>query len=176
MWNLLRFISRNEPDFALNILELLKATQRNIVFTTFGIAMAWLFYITTGSPGEFVLETFPLMVLIVILWGLVVWILDHGSLLTAQVVLQISLIGLIIYGVFTFRIPELTLCFMVLPLIASVTIGWWYALIIEVMIGMLMFWMVGTPIFPAMPQNYEGIVIAGGLTSGLLGWATTHAM
>ena len=64
MWILLRSILRVELEFAINILELLESTQRNFIYTMMGMSLAFLFWVTADQPGDRILVTVSLMLLI----------------------------------------------------------------------------------------------------------------
>jgi len=176
MWILLRSILPAEPDFALNLVDLLESTQRNFIYTMLGLSLAWLFWLSIGAPGEYVLTTLPYMTLILIVCGVSLWLVSRRQPLTAQIVLQLGLMGVIALGVFLFYEPQLLFCLVFLPMVAAVTIGWWFALAVEAGVIGLVLWITQSPLFVHPSTAFDAITIMGGLASGLLGWSATYAL
>lgn len=175
MWNLLRSIQHSEPDFGMNIQALLEATQRNVAFSMLGFALLWMSWVTASHPGQMVLKATPLMTALVALAVIEWWLLNRQKLLLAQICFQIWMIVWITSAVFTFRVAEWMLVYLLLPFIGALTIGWWFSLCVEGLVIGVMVWMAMTPLLPAMPEMMFAVVLVGGAGSSLIGIASTYS-
>lgn len=176
MWILLRSILPGEPEFALNLVDLLESTQRNFIYTMMGLSLAWLFWLSAGQPGVYILKTFPYMILIVLICLLALWLVQCRQPMTAQIFLHLGLLGAITYGVFIFNEPQILFSLVFLPMVAAVTIGWWFSLAVELGVMGVVLWVTQNPMFAHPSISFEAITIMGGLASGLLGWSATYAL
>ena len=176
MWILLRSIMRDEPEFAINIRELFEATQRNFIYTMMAISLACLFWVTADNPGDMILKTSPLIILISLASAVTVWMLGRGYLLGSQIVWQLSWLGLITLAVVSLGIPNLVMGFIFLPLIAMAAVGWWLALGVEICLCGIVFWLAQNPALPAMDGSILVLTVLGGFAGGLLGWAAINAL
>jgi signal transduction histidine kinase/CheY-like chemotaxis protein len=176
MWILLRSMLSVEPDFALNLVDLLESTQRNFIYTVMGLSLAWLFWISIGQPGVYVLVSLPYMLLIILICGAALLLVQRRQTLLAQIFLNIGLMAVVALGVFIFREPQLLFCLIFLPMIAAVTIGWWFGVAVELGVVAVVLGVTQYPLFANTPISFDVITIMGGVASGLLGFSAAYAM
>ena len=91
--------------------------------------------------------------------------------LLAHITWQIGLVGLLVGACFVLGNPEIFLLAALLPLIASITLGWIPGLVAEVVILALVY---ASPIRVPLPPIYTFIIPVFGAFGGLLGWITTN--
>ena len=84
--------------------------------------------------------------------------------------------GVVLLAVHLFHEPMLALFYALFPLLAAVTLGWPAALVTELALGGLLWWLTRGISAPPLPVSYAWGVLAGGLLSGSLGWGATRAL
>jgi signal transduction histidine kinase/CheY-like chemotaxis protein len=83
--------------------------------------------------------------------------------------------ALILLALNMFHAREVVFAFAFLPMIAAVTVGWWFALASEGAVIGLVLLLASGRWEGVISGNFGLSVILGGLVAGLLGWVTTHA-
>ncbi|GAP06767.1 hypothetical protein ATHL_01627 [Anaerolinea thermolimosa] len=175
MWALLRSILVQEREYSESIADLVETTQQSVVYCVLVLSLVGLVWVTASHPGELLLRTTPIMVLLLGLGGLVSGMIRRHQFFLSQIVWQTGLMGLIVLGYLLFEIPQISLLLIFLPLIGMVTMGWGFALAVEGAVLLLVLFL-GHHANPPLTSLDLVLVLAGSLGGGVLGWAATSAM
>ena len=94
----------------------------------------------------------------------------------AHAVWQVGLTAGITLAVLFYRIPEVTLLYALLPLVAVTTLGWQAGMTMEVfVVALVILQSIGQTVhFPF--RGYGWLIVLGGATTGILGWTVTRAL
>jgi signal transduction histidine kinase/CheY-like chemotaxis protein len=79
-------------------------------------------------------------------------------------------------AVYVFQRQEMAFFYALLPLMAVVTVGWRGGLLAEGLVIVLVWRLSHDPTLPPLPASYGLVIVASGAFTGLLGWATGHAL
>jgi hypothetical protein len=175
MWYGLRISSEVDPDFASATEELLRSTLRMLILAVGGIcAVGYVLANVTVWHTHVIMVSYVLLTVAIPSALALRWM--RRRLPVAQFTWLVGLTAAITLAAYLFQKPEITFLYIVLPLVASVTMGWTVGLLTEVGVGGLTWWLSLTQ--PALPQyaGYSPVIILGGAISGVMGWATTHAL
>ena len=164
-----------DADFLSSARELLNSTMRNVVATTGALYLLWHLVATLTWPGEMGWRIWPVTLLVAATCALAYRLIPR-SLVAAQAVWQVGLLTAITLAVHLFREPGITFLYMLLPLMAVVTLGWPAGAVVELLLIALMMILVRSPRVPPLTPIHTVGVVAGGAFSGLLGWAAGHTL
>jgi signal transduction histidine kinase/DNA-binding response OmpR family regulator len=129
--------------------------------------------VTGPAPMRVMLPLFALGVGFVLLSMLAYQMLEKYYLL-AHMLWQTSLVLLILAAAITLNTPDILLITAFLPLLAGITLGFGPALIAEILVTGIVFWVQNGPVLPHFPSNLAQMIPFLGLFGGLLGWITTN--
>jgi len=174
MWQSMRVASQGLEELRTSVIDLIQVTARTIVLVI-SAAFLLLFFSTLLWPDT--------------LGGPVLWaaglflptVLITVSLLTrrfwlAQCVWQMGLMATLTLLIYLLQLPQLAFLYAILPLMAVVTMGWLPALVVELALGPLLWWLGHGLIHGGVSLVYPvGVMLAGGLNL-LLGWGSTRAL
>ena len=174
MLNTLRIMKDSNPEFQSSVNELFQSTSRIIIYAIAGIYMVFLFA-TAIWPEQIAVKTWMIVPATLLLFLLALWLLPRAYML-AHLVFNAGLLGSISLAITLFQKPEIAFMYALLPLISVVCLGWRSGFAIELVVICIVFWLnhglVSTP-----PSLMVSLVIgAGGMISGLLGWASMQAV
>lgn len=169
MWDLLRSTMNNDPNFSVNIHELLKTTSRGIILVMTGLFLAWFFLDTASRPAQLILLSVPLSLFVFIIAGLSLWVLQFDRLLEAQITWQLGLLVIVALAMYMFQAPEIVFIYALLPLIAILTIGWWFAVLVELCVVSVIGLVSSQTGFPVISTTYQNVTLIGSVAAGLLG-------
>ncbi|HHX45465.1 MAG TPA: response regulator [Chloroflexi bacterium] len=151
------------------------STTRYLILVTGGAYIAWHYVFTVCVPGKVSLPVWYVTPIVVGACGVSLWLLPRHTML-AQAIWQLGLAAGITAGLVVFRQPEVAFLYALLPLLAVVTVGWQAGIVAEALVIGLMTWLrSGGAGFVATPMMVAEVIAAGAFT-GLLGWATSHAL
>lgn len=174
MWNTLKSIVQTDESFKDSAFELLQSATQTLIY---GIAAIFVVALMATAVWPQQLEIniwISAPVFIVICW-LALRVLPRHYII-AQLIWQLGLAGVITLLVYLFNSAELIFLYVILPLIASVTLGWPAAVIMEliVIIGV---WSLFNGLV-STPPNTTFVIVTGsvGIISGLLGWISTRSL
>jgi signal transduction histidine kinase/CheY-like chemotaxis protein len=175
MWYTLRPSREDNADFVSSVDELLRPTFRNLVLATGGTYLVWALLATEGLPVELILGFIPVTVLVVVTCALSLLLLSKWFLM-AELVWQVGFTVAITIAVRLSQRPEVAFLYVVLPLVAVVTVGWRAGVLAEGVVIALVGWMVRSSMIPRLSLPYGLAIIAGGAFTGLLGWTTARTL
>jgi signal transduction histidine kinase/CheY-like chemotaxis protein len=164
---------KNNLESAIEADDLLLTTSRNIVFTTASLYLVWHFFATLAWPEIFNPAIWMISISMFFLVILTIQLLARNYLL-AQFVWQVGLSLVIILAYDLFQRPEITLFFLLLPLIATVTIDRWGTLLVEGMIILLIIGIQNISFFAPIATGYVNAVIFGSIFTGFFGWGLSN--
>lgn len=159
----LQSISGEDSDFA----DLVKSTARNLIFTLGGLYLCWHIIATLGFPQIFNPSIWIISVFMLGLVWFSLYLLERNYLLSQTVWLLGLSVGILI-AFYLYHQPATLFLFMLLPLIAVVTLG---------VVGMfvadlgIVFIVLMLPRFFPVPEGYTLALIIGGIFISLFGWA-----
>ena len=173
MLNALRMSSKAEADFASAATELLQSTLRTLILTTGGICLFW-YAVTATSPwwNQAVPNTFLIAVVVGLDAALALWLLPR-CLLAAQFTWLLGLATTITLAIYLLGQAEIAFFYALLPLVASLVVGWPGGLAMEGLVALLAWWFFRSAL---VPLRYSLGIATGGVFTGVLGWAATRAL
>ena len=175
MWQSLQLTKKTSPDFASSALELGQQTSSKLVLTVGGIYLVWHLIATLVWPGGVGWQIWyisPLMLLTTVL----AWRLIPGRYLLAQVVWLMGLFLCITLALLVFQEPRVAYLYALLPLIAVITLSWQVSLGIEVLIGVVLWWLGPLSQLVFVPVSELSLVLLGGAFCAALGWAASDSL
>jgi len=175
MWYTLSLSPETRSDLVRSALELLQSTSRALIVATGSIYLAWHLLTTVFYTEQLGWNVAFITPVVLLTCALSLWLL-RGRFLVAQAVWQIGLATAITLAIYVFQQPAVGFFYALLPLMAVVTVGWPAGLLVEALVGGLLWWiprMAGMPPFPAF---YGLGIAAGGAFAGVLGWASARTL
>ncbi len=155
--------------------ELLIETARNIIFTVGLLYLIWHFIATLWWSDIVTAQIWWLSFLMAAIILLTVRLLERRYLL-AQLIWQVGLSSVVLLAYHLYRVPEITIILLFLPLIATVTIGRWGTLLVEgLVIGLVLVIQTGS-LLPALDTGYTLGLILGSLFTGVFGLGLSNNM
>ncbi|MEE8389174.1 MAG: HAMP domain-containing sensor histidine kinase, partial [Anaerolineae bacterium] len=175
MWYGLRISPKADPDFVSSATELLQSTLRTLIFTTGGVGLIW--YVVANSTSLWTtVPSVSLVLLVIAISSALAIRLLARQLLIAQSIWLIGLAVAITLAIYLFQRSEIAFLYMLLPLIATVTMAWPAGILTEGLVIGLVWWLSQGWLTLSWLPAYSPIIIIGGAFSGILGWATTRAL
>lgn len=156
--------------------DLLISKSRSIITIT-AFSFILIAIILSGSaPTSTMSKLFGLSIAFGLISAFAYRLIEQRFIIT-QVLWQIGLAGLILFGAYLFGRSEILFLVALLPFISAITIGWPFALMAEIAVaGFIALAQTGLGPEPMSIMNARMILIFGAF-NGLLGWsATTHLM
>jgi signal transduction histidine kinase/CheY-like chemotaxis protein len=175
MWYTLRISPLADSDFSSSATELLQSTFRSLILVTGGAYLAWNLLATEDLPVKVILNFIPITTVVVLTCVFSLWLLSKW-LLAAQIVWQVGVTLAITWAVQVSQQPEVAFVYVLLPLMAVVTIGWSAGLAAEGVVIALVWWLSHKSAAPIIPASYSLAIVIGGTFTGLLGWSITHSL
>jgi signal transduction histidine kinase/CheY-like chemotaxis protein len=156
-------------------MDLLQSTSRNLILAIGIIYLIFPFVATTTWVTAFGLEIWSIL-LIVAGTSVLAWRRLAHDYVGAHAVWQVGLTVGITLAVLFYRIPEVTLLYALLPLVAVTTLGWQAGMTMEVfVVALVILLSIGRTVhFPF--RGYGWLIVLGGATTGILGWTVTRAL
>ncbi|NOZ27248.1 MAG: response regulator [Chloroflexi bacterium] len=175
MWHALRISLKSDPNFVSSVTDLLRSTSRNIILVTGGACLIWQFLIADDVGRHLGFAFIPVTGVIILTCALSLWLLGRYYLL-AQAIWHLGIATAITLIIYLFRQSEVVFLYVLLPLMASVTLGWTAGLLAEgLAIGLVLGLGPGLGWIP-ISNGYAASVIVGGIFAGLLGGAATQTL
>jgi signal transduction histidine kinase/CheY-like chemotaxis protein len=171
----LRISPQANSDFVSSARELLQSTSRHLILIAGGTYVAWYFLGTTESPSNIVVGFSVVTLIVALTSALSLWLLPR-RLLAAQVAWQLGATVAIMQAVHVSQRPEVAFVLALLPLMASVTVGWSGGLVSEALVIASIWWLSGRPPLSAVSVAYNLGIIISGVFTWLLGWSVTHSL
>jgi type IV secretory pathway TrbD component len=175
MWYRLPMSPMADPDFARSATELLQSTSRRIVLATGGVYLACHLVATVTWPGAFGWGIWLVALVVALTLAISLELLPR-QWLVAQAIWQMGLVTAITLAAYVLQRQEMAFFYVLLPLMAVVTVGWPAGLLVEILVIVLVRWFFHNPAMPALSPSYGLVIIASGAFAGLLGWAALHAL
>jgi signal transduction histidine kinase/CheY-like chemotaxis protein len=175
MWYGLRESPETDPEFLRSVKELLQSTLRNLILTTVGVYLAWHLVVTVTWPQQLGWTSWLITPGVILVCALSLWLLPN-HFLSAQVVWHTGVGAVITWALYVFREPEVAFLYVLLPLMAVITMGWRAALLVEGLVVALLWWLSQSSIIVRLTSTQGLLVVAGGAFAGLLGWAAMHTL
>jgi len=164
-----------DADLAGATADLLRATSRKLIFTIGTVYLAGSLVATVALPYQTGWNILRVGMIVLLTHALSLLLLRR-RLLVAQVVWQAGLAAAITMALHIFQQPEIAFFYMLLPLLAVVTVGWPAGFIAEGVVIALAWYIGHSPTMPPIPALGRLVVVLGGAFTGLLGWASTDAL
>ena len=174
MWQTLRKHPTVSSDPTDTAIELLKSTSRNLILLTGAAYLAWHAIATTVWPLQFGWNVWGITA-VVVLTSVVALRLLTKRFVVAQLVWLIGLAAAITLSAYIFRAPEIAFSYALLPLTAGLILGWPGALLAELSVAGLVWWLSNGGLVSVQPA-YGLSIIIGGAFAGLLGCGATQAL
>ena len=174
MWHTLRVSPKANTEFVSSATELLQSTSRTLVFAIGGIYLACV-TATVAWPQQIGSQVLILTPVVALTCALAFYVLSK-HFLVAQLVWQIGLAGAITLAVYLFQKPEIAFSYTLLPLMATLTLGWPAGLLVEGSVAALI-WGLLPHLLAAPPSTTCSLMtVLCAAIAGLLGWAATHSL
>jgi signal transduction histidine kinase/CheY-like chemotaxis protein len=170
----LRMSPEANPDLISSVTELLQSTWRSLILVTGGVYLAW-FFLGTWNLERLALNLLPVTGIVFFTSAFSLWLLSK-RLVAAQVVWQLGIAAAITLTAHVSRQPEVAFCYILLPLMAAVTVNWTAGFLTEGLVIALVWWLSHTPVVLDLPGGYGLAIAVGGALTGMVGWAVTHAL
>jgi signal transduction histidine kinase/CheY-like chemotaxis protein len=170
----LRMSPEANPELISSVTELLQSTWRSLILVTGGVYLAW-FFLGTWNLERLALNLLPVTGIVFFTSAFSLWLLSK-RLVAAQVVWQLGIAAAITLTAHVSRQPEVAFCYILLPLMAAVTVNWTAGFLTEGLVIALVWWLSHTPVVLDLPGGYGLAIAVGGALTGMVGWAVTHAL
>ncbi len=167
--------SRVDPAFVSSSGDLLQSAARTLILLETGVCIGWYVVATEVLPDKLIVSFFPIVAGLTALSIFVLWLLQR-SFIGAQTVWQVGLAMAITLSVYLAREPDIVFLYAVLPLTATITLGWQAGLIAEGAIIALVWWVSRNPIAPTLPPALSMVVTGAGAFMGIMGWVSTSSL
>lgn len=175
MWYGLRMSLEVDPNLASATEELLQSTLRMLILAVGGIcAVGYVLANVTVWHTHVISLSYVLLTIAIPSALALRWM--SRRLKAAQFTWLVGLAAAITLAAYLFHRPEITFLYIVLPLVATATMGWTVGLLTEMVVIGLTWWLSYTELAHTQYAIYSPIIVVGGAISGVLGWATTHAL
>jgi signal transduction histidine kinase/CheY-like chemotaxis protein len=174
MWSALHISPRVDTEFASSVKELLISTSRSLISAVAAV-YAVLVFATAIWPEQLAIEVWLILPLMGFVCVVAIKLLPSHFVI-AHTVWQVGLAVVITSAAYLFQEPAITFLYVLLPLLAVVTIGWPAALLSEGVIGVLLWWMSNGLITPQPSPTYVLGILFGGIIAGLVGRASAHTL
>lgn len=174
MWYGLRH-SQVDPELVRSTAELLQSTSRSLIVTTGVIYMAWHLVTTVIWPDTMGRSVWLVTPVVILVFALSLWLLPR-RLWASQAIWVIGMAAVITLAIYVFQQPYIAFFYALLPLMAVVMMGWQACLVAEGLVIVLVIWISRSPAMPALPPSGELVIVACGGFTGILGWASVHAL
>ena len=175
MWHGLTMSSKTDLGFTQSATELLESTSRILILTIGIIYLAWHFTATATWPREFGWQVWVTTLVVAPTFALSLWLLPK-RFLAAQALWQMGLAMSITLAIYVFQRAEVAFFYALLPLMTTVTVGWPAGLLMEGWVSALVWWLSHSSFMPPLSTAHGLGIVTGGILTGLLGWAATHAL
>ena len=175
MWYGLYAPSRSNPELIDDVTELLRSTSRNLILATSGIYLIWHLVGTVVWPIELGANVLFVSAIVVVACILSLRSLSK-SLLMTQAIWQTGLAAAITLAIILFRQPVIGVFYVLLPLTASITVGWAAGLLAEGLVIALVWWLSAGSAPPLLPLLYSLVIVICGALTGVLGWAASRTL
>jgi signal transduction histidine kinase/CheY-like chemotaxis protein len=175
MWQSLRLSEKTNPDFISSAQELNRQTTVKLILTIGSLYLLFHLGITILWPGEIgwrVWIVSPVM----LITGLLAWWLLPRRYLLGQAIWLAGLFVSITLAVVIFREPRVAYLYVLLPLVAIVTIGT-PAAVAAVAAEVAVAWGLAQAVKPALLVNADVLLVAAGsVIAAMLGWAASESL
>jgi signal transduction histidine kinase/CheY-like chemotaxis protein len=167
------FAKKVDRDFLNTAEDFLKATSWKLIAAIAALYFVWAYLVFFFQPIQETIRVAPIS-LIALCSSVLPLILLKRQYLVAQLIWICGLISGILVALLILRIPEISLCYALIPILAVVTIGWPAGLIAAGLGLGLTTWANLTGLM-GIPPAYFWIISLGGLLTGYIGWVSTVA-
>lgn len=168
-----RLAQNLDPEYGSAVAELLLSTSRLLIAASGVIYFAFLLA-TVVWPVQLAVNTWLVAPACIVLLLIALWLLPR-SYLGAHLLWQATMAASIPLAVYLFQQPGLAVFFVLLPMTASVCLGWRSGLVMEAVVCLLMIWLSRSGLLPPDPGLFVGVPTAGA-AAAVLGWASTRAV
>ncbi len=175
MWGTPRAAPQHDIDLHSAMTEMVQEITRNLIYITSGAYLAVQFLVGIFGDEELALTILFLSPILALPAGLALHLLPR-HLLLAQVLWQTGLMLLITVALIIFRQPEIAYLYTLLPFMAAITMGEVASLVVQVGISALVFWQTYYAAIPSLSSGHIFHVLAGGIFTGLVGWAASRTL
>jgi len=171
MWQLLRISHDSDSSYRSEAEDLIRSTTQTLILTTSALYLAWHVAATSDRTGQ---------------WGWQVWLITsvfavssatamlflRKQLLIAQIIWLVGMAATVTLAVSILQAPDVAFLYALLPLAASVMIGWPAGLLAEVGVVALMGWLAWSGSIPVLFSARSMLILTAGVVAGVLGWAS----
>ena len=157
---------RRWPNYSRSTSRLLITATAVIYFVFLGATVVW--------PVQLALNTWLIAPASIVLLLVALWLLPR-SYLAALLLWQVTMAASITLAVYLFQQADLAAFYILLPMTASVCLGWRAGLAAQILISLLMVWL-SSELAQPPTVALQIAVMAGGAIAGVLGWASTRAV
>ena len=168
-----RLAQQLDPEYGSAVAELLQSTSRLLITAT-----AVIYFVFLGAtvvwPVQLALNTWLIAPASIVLLLVALWLLPR-SYLAAHLLWQVTMAASITLAVYLFQQADLAAFYILLPMTASVCLGWRAGLAAQILISLLMVWL-SSELAQPPTAALQIAVMAGGAIAGVLGWASTRAV
>jgi signal transduction histidine kinase/CheY-like chemotaxis protein len=175
MWYGLKMASDFDAEFNEATTDLLRSTLRTLIFAVGGLAAVWYLIANIAYRNATVIPT-TYVFLVITAASLLAIRLMPERLLTAQVIWLAGLTLAVPLAINLFDLPYLAMMLILLPLLGSVLIGWPGGAALEIVLLGILLWLRPALSSVASGEGFIAMIAAGGVVTGVLGWAATRAM
>ena len=173
MWQLRRMLAANRSEIYAS--ELFESSSRSFIAIIAVLYLGWHLFAAATWPSsigsQMWLPTACFMPL-----AAVAYLLVTRQFFAAQFVWLSCLLATVTVVLVVFQIPEVAIFYVLLPLVAILTIGWPAALIVELILALLLSWLIRAGTVAELTIAMGVAVIVSGILLGIIGWITIRTL
>ena len=175
MWQALHLSRRLRPEQASRSTDLVRDTARHVIAAVAGMYVASLLAAELYQKGRAGGDLWLVLPLLAITCALA-WKLTASRFLLSHLVWQAGLAAAVVLGVLLTQTPEVALGLALLPLMATVALGWPAGLLSEAFVVAVVLGLSRSPASPALSPPLALATVLGGAVAGILGWASAYSL
>ncbi|NLE43676.1 MAG: hybrid sensor histidine kinase/response regulator [Chloroflexi bacterium] len=175
MWQRIGPADQATGDYRESLGELIYSAFRTLVISA-GVLFyaAYLVVVISQSPAV-AFRYFPAAVSVLATCIVTYRLIDHRFAL-AQLVWNAGFLGSVVLTMFISQRPEVGLALALLPLVATVMLGWQIGLLVHGVVTAAALLLSISGALPAFTVGYGVSVVIAGVFAGVFGWATARAL
>lgn len=170
MWYGLKITSRVTPELFGVVKDLSESTFRNLVYTVGGLCLAW-FLIANAFAWWMYVPQITAIILSMVIFSTVALLSIHKQLVLAQSIWLFGVTVTFTLALNFFRLPEISIFYALLPLLAAALINWPAGIASEAFVIFMVLVLPGLGWIPALSTTYIFVVVFFSAVLLIIGWS-----
>jgi signal transduction histidine kinase/CheY-like chemotaxis protein len=167
------FLNKVDREFISTAEDLLKSISLKLIIAIGVLYFIWAYLVFFARPFPDTIRVAPVTVTAALSTFLALYFLKRHYL-GAQILWLVGLAAGVTLGLAILKVPEIAYCFILLPMLAVVTIGLPAGLVGVVTMIVVVQWLNLSSVV-AISTSARWVIYLGGLLGGFIGWASTNA-